>query len=93
MRVIIFYFTKEYFQSITKMKIKNASLFHVLYNEDIISSELVLYDLNYAYSFLGGTDHNYYSLRPNELLKDYIIKWAYSQNLKKICIRWWIWGR
>ena len=68
------------------MKRRNATLFHVMKEDQIISSELVLYDLRNAYSFLGGTDSDYFPLRPNELLKDYIIKWAHSQNLKKFVL-------
>jgi len=81
-----FYFSREYFDTISHMKKQNASLFHVMKDEVIISSELVLFDNNCAYSFLGGTDSNYFALRPNELLKDYIIKWAHSQNLKKFVL-------
>lgn len=81
-----FYFPKEFFEIISQMKKKNASLFHVVKDERIISSELVLYDLNNAYSFLGGTDSIYFPLRPNDLLKDYIIKWAYSRNLKNFVL-------
>lgn len=81
-----FYFPREYFEAISQMKKHNASLFHVMKDDRIISSELVLYDLNNAYSFLGGTDSNYFTLRPNELLKDYIIKWAHSQNLKRFVL-------
>ena len=81
-----FYFPRVYFEAISQMKKQNASLFHVMKDDQIISSELVLYDNNCAYSFLGGTDSNYFALRPNELLKDYIIKWTHSQNLKKFVL-------
>lgn len=81
-----FYFPREYFATISQMKTQNASLFHVMKDEDIISSELVLYDLNYSYSFLGGTDSTYFKLRPNELLKDFIIKWAHSKGHKKFVL-------
>ena len=81
-----FYFPREYFETISQMKRRNATLFHVMKEDQIISSELVLYDLRNAYSFLGGTDSDYFPLRPNELLKDYIIKWAHSQNLKKFVL-------
>ncbi|MEA5033338.1 MAG: GNAT family N-acetyltransferase [Sphaerochaeta sp.] len=81
-----FNFPREYFEAISQMRKQNASLFHVMMDDQIISSELVLYDNNCAYSFLGGTDSNYFTLRPNELLKDYIIKWAHSQNLNKFVL-------
>ena len=42
----------------------------------VIATELVLCSENYAYSFLGGTNEEYYAMRPNDFLKDAIIRWC-----------------
>ena len=34
------------------------------------------------YSFLGGTRSDYFKLRPNDLLKDKLINWAYTNGFK-----------
>lgn len=76
-----YYFPKEFFKSINLMK-NNVAYFYVVYENRIISVELVLYDDNNCYSYLGGTDCEYFNLRPNEFLKYEIIKWAYKKGLK-----------
>jgi len=71
-----YYFDKSYFSQIIETMKGNFTFFHVLKDGRIISTELVLTSEKYVYSFLGGTLEEYYSLRPNDLLKYEIIKWA-----------------
>lgn len=73
-------FSKEFFQEINKMK-DNYVYVHVLYQGKVISTELVLYGPKHCYSFLGGTDSEYFHLQPNTLLKYEIIKWAKEKKL------------
>lgn len=80
-----YYFSKEFFKTLFEMR-ENVVIFNVLYEENIISTELVLYDKNNCYSFLGGTLKEYYSLRPNEFLKFEIMKWAYEKNISKFIL-------
>jgi hypothetical protein len=47
-----------------------------------ISTELLLFNKDTLFSFLGGTDSNYFSLRPNDLLKIEAMKWAREKGLK-----------
>lgn len=74
-----YYFDAEFFNILTK---ENTKLFHVLYEDKIISTELVLYDKLCCYSFLGGTLSEFFNLRPNEIMKYEIMKWGHSQRLK-----------
>ena len=74
-----YYFDKEFFEIITK---ENSKLFHVLYKDQIISTELVIYDKLCCYSYLGGTLNEYFNLRPNEIMKYEVMKWGHSQGLK-----------
>ena len=78
-----FFFTKEFFNTINSMK-DNHCYFHIKEPETgkIISTELVIYGAENAYSYLGGTISEYFSLRPNDLLKYEIIKWCKDKGLK-----------
>lgn len=76
-----FYFNKAFFDNLNKMKY-NTIYFNVLYEGKVISTELVIYDDNCCYSYLGGTDADYFHLRPTEILKYKIIEWAISKKLK-----------
>ena len=80
-----FYFTKEFFEQLGRMK-DNLVYIHVLYNGKVISTELVLYGTENCYSFLGGTNHDYFHMRPNDFLKYEIIKWAKGKGLKRFIL-------
>ena len=80
-----FYFSKGFYECINRMK-DNIMYFHVLQDEKIISTELVLYGAENAYSYLGGTYKEYYDLRPNDFLKFEIIKWAKEKGLKNFVL-------
>ena len=48
-----------------------------IYDKNIpISSELLLVSNTSIYSFLGGTDEDYFNKRPNDFLKVQVINWA-----------------
>lgn len=46
------------------------------FGERVVSCELALRSDRIIYSFLGGTDPNAFSVRPNNALKDELIRWA-----------------
>lgn len=52
----------------------------------VIATELVLCSSKYAYSFLGGTMDEYFALRPNDFLKNEIIKWCYETGREKLVL-------
>lgn len=74
-----YYFNENFFNILTK---ENCKLFHVISDNKIISTELVIYDDLCCYSYLGGTLDEYFNLRPNEIMKYEIMKWGHSQGLK-----------
>lgn len=76
-----YYFNNDFFEKLLHMR-NNVIFFHIEFEGKIISTELILYAGENCYSFLGGTDSNYYNLRPNDLLKFGIIKWAKNNGLK-----------
>lgn len=80
-----YYFGKEFFQTLNSMK-HNYMYFHVAYEGKIISTEMVIYGTENCYSYLGGTDKDYFEMRPNDFLKFEIIKWAKEKGLKKFVL-------
>jgi len=80
-----FFFSENFFRLINNMN-GNYAYMHVLDEGKVISSELVIYGTENCYSFLGGTNRDYFHLRPNDLLKYEIIKWAKSKGLKRFIL-------
>lgn len=80
-----YYYSKEFFNCLNKMK-GNYVYFHVLFKNQVISTELVLYGNENCYSFLGGTNRDYFNLGANNFLKFEIIKWAQEKNLKNFIL-------
>lgn len=80
-----FYFPETFFDSINKM-IGNFVYIHVIYEDKVIASELVLYGVENCYSFLGGTISDYFYLHPNHFLKFEIVKWAKEKGLKRFIL-------
>lgn len=80
------YSFEEFKRFITKNQ--NYAALCTVYFEGIpISSELLLVSKESIYSFLGGTDENYFDKRPNDFLKVEALNWA-----RKNCIRYYILG-
>jgi lipid II:glycine glycyltransferase (peptidoglycan interpeptide bridge formation enzyme) len=80
-----YYFSREFFETMNGMK-DNIMYFHVMYDNKIISTELVIYGSENCYSYLGGTNRDYFELRPNDFLKYEIIKWAKEKGLKNFVL-------
>ena len=80
-----YYFSKHFYEELNKMK-DNVMYFYVVYDGKIVASELVIYGPENAYSFLGGTDREYFDVRPNDFLKYEIIKWAKAKGLKNLVL-------
>lgn len=78
-----YYFGRKYFEDIAKLLPENFMYFHVFKDGKIASTELVLCSEDYAYSFLGGTFTEFYEFRPNDFLKNEIIKWCNQTGRKK----------
>ena len=76
-----FYFSRDFFRRLEKLR-GNAAWFYALYNGNVVSSELMIYGSEHAYSYLGGTDRKYFDLRPNDFLKYEMIKWCKEKGLK-----------
>lgn len=80
-----YYFSKDFFEILNRMS-DNIMYFHVIYEGKVISTELVIYGAENCYSYLGGTNREYFDLRPNDFLKYEIIKWAKEKGLKNFVL-------
>ena len=80
-----YYFTKSFYENLKEIR-NNSIYFYVAYEGKIISTELVIYGTENCYSYLGGTDRDYFDVRPNDFLKFEIIKWAKKKGLKNFVL-------
>lgn len=77
-----FYFEKLYFEKLN-YELQDKALYFFIFKEDIcVSTELVLRGARTAYSFLGGTDSDYYALGSNSFLKHKIHLHLKDQGIK-----------
>lgn len=77
-----FYHPIDYFLNFWKNNQEKCAIGMVYKDGFPISTELFLISEVTMYSFLGGTDSDYFKLRPNEFLKISAIKWANEEGLK-----------
>lgn len=76
-----FYHPLDYFINFWQENIKKCAIGLVYYNGIPISAELFLISDNTIFSFLGGTDSEYFKLRPNEFLKINAIQWGNKKGM------------
>ena len=80
-----YYFSKDFYKKINEMK-GNYIYFHTLLDGKIISTELVIMDKKNMYSYLGGTNNEYFSYHPNHFIKYQIIKWGVEHGYKNFVL-------
>ncbi|MBE5807533.1 MAG: GNAT family N-acetyltransferase [Clostridiales bacterium] len=80
-----YFFSRRFFEDLITMK-DNVMFFHAVHEGKVISTELVIYGAENCYSYLGGTDSEYFDMRPNDYLKYEIIKWAKEKGLKNFVL-------
>lgn len=80
-----YYFSEDFYRQINTMN-GHFAYFHVLYRGVVISTELVLLGTDTMYSYLGGTDGEYFAHRPNDFLKYHIIRWGLEHGYRKFVL-------
>ena len=61
-----YYFSRQFYKNLSEMK-DNVMYFYVVYQGQIISTELVIYGKNNCYSYLGGgTDREYFGQKKKD---------------------------
>lgn len=81
-----YYFDKPFLANLLENLTKQCCFFHVHRHGEIIASELVLISDSNVYSFLGGTLADHFGLRPSDLLKYQITKWARTKGFDRFVI-------
>ncbi|QLG46683.1 GNAT family N-acetyltransferase [Costertonia aggregata] len=76
------FFSLDYFNNLVLSNPEKFVLCTV-YNKKIpISTELIIVKDSYIHAFLGGTEEEYFHLRPNDFLRVEVIKWAIEMGKK-----------
>ncbi|WP_396601145.1 GNAT family N-acetyltransferase [Algibacter sp. R77976] len=75
-----YFYTKSYFENLINLNQEKTVLVVVYKGEIPISTELLICNNDFLYSFLGGTLSDYFKYRPNDFLKIEVIKWAISNG-------------
>ncbi len=71
-----FFYTFEQFKSFINNNREYVAICTIYLEGKAISSELLLVSTDTIYSFLGGTNENYFDKRPNDFLKVEALNWA-----------------
>ena len=80
-----YYFSEEFYRQINTMQ-GHFAYFYVVLQGVVISTELVLMGSDTMYSYLGGTDSDYFSYRPNDFLKYHIIRWGGENGYRQFVL-------
>ena len=79
-------FSAQYFKNLCERLNNQIMFFYSVHKNSVISVELVLIGSENVYSFLGGTLADKFHLRPNDLLKYEIIRWARGIGKKRFIL-------
>ncbi len=77
-----YYFSKEYFLQLINKNKKYYAIAFVSSGNHVISTELVILDGGSLFAYLGGTDANFFNMRPNDFLRVEVIKWAIKKQFE-----------
>lgn len=80
-----YYFKEDFFRQINTLT-GNHMYFHVLLEGKVIATELVIMGSDTMYSYLGGTNGEYFAYRPNDFLKYHIIKWGAENGYRQFVL-------
>lgn len=77
-----YFFTREFFKDTFQLLSGNVKLYSARYKDRTIAASLFLFMGNLAHYYLSGSDLNYLSVCPNNLLLWEVIMWAKGQGCK-----------
>ncbi len=78
----LYFFSKSYFEKLIASNANNFSIAVAYYQNTPVSVELNIHHEKTMYAFLGGTDSEYFSQRPNDFLRVKLIDWAIKKQKK-----------
>jgi len=71
-----YYFDAGFFDALNRDLAGRIAYAFTIAGGEAVSTELILISADRVYSFLGGTDASAFDLRPNDLLKYEVARWA-----------------
>jgi hypothetical protein len=74
-------FGREFFETLVQALAPHTTWVHAIWQDRVVSTELLLVSATRLYSFLGGTREEAFAVRPNDFLKHGIILWGQSRGL------------
>lgn len=77
-----YYFDRKFFETLIKDLSGSFAFFHAIWDQQVVSTELVLLSKSHMYSFLGGTRVDAFDMRANDLLKHSIVEWGVEKGKK-----------
>ena len=77
-------FPKGFFEKLITGLSDRVMMFHAIYQQRVLSTELLLLSEDYLYSFLGGTLEEGFPLRANPLLRHEINLWARDHGKRQV---------
>ena len=81
-----YYFSREFFEQIHSKLHGQFAYFFAVHESRVVSAELVLVSAHRVYSFLGGTEAEAFPLRPNDLLKFEVMRWAKQRGKQQFVL-------
>ncbi len=79
-------FPKGFFEKLITGLSDRVMMFHAIYQQRVLSTELLLLSEDYLYSFLGGTLEEGFPLRANPLLRHEINLWARDHGKRQVLL-------
>lgn len=82
----LYHFSREFFDKLLSGLSGHVMMVHALYQQRIVSTELLLVSEDYLYSFLGGTLKEGFPVRANPLLRHEINLWAKEHGKQRVVL-------
>lgn len=79
-------YDQSFFREVINRIKDHLRICFTMYGSKPVAAELVVVGRTTAYSWLGGTLSDFYPMRPNDILKDFIIRNLSSEGLKWFCL-------
>jgi serine/alanine adding enzyme len=76
-------FDKKYIEETFRAMNGHVFIASALYNDQVISSSMFLYNDNYIHYHLSGNNYDYTSLGANSLILNEVSKWGQEQGIKQ----------
>lgn len=81
-----YFFSEDFFQAIYKQMSAHARFMLAEYKGKVIAGTLYLYDNINVYSYLGGADYAFQSVRPTNAVVYETIRWAQKAKKKRLIL-------